>query len=138
MRHHIDRSTEIRRTDRRCRTWTAVEERLADELTREKCPRMVSRRIGIVERNTIEGHCVVAILETAEEGLAVSQARSVGSEAKRPRRHLDDFGIVRDRRGEILNVLRTNYRLRGTSIERTLRRRKRRCKRQEFRDDDFL
>jgi len=80
MRHHVDGTAEIRRTDGRGGSGTAIEERLPDELPWEESPRVMRRRIRIVERNAVERHGVVAVLKTAEVRLAVAQARAVGAE----------------------------------------------------------
>src|SRR5262249_12915062 len=137
-RHHVDRSTEIRRADRGCRSRTPIEHCLTDELTRKESPRVVSWRVCIVERNTIEGHGVVAILKAAKKGLTVSETRAVGSKTECAWSHLDDFGVVGDRRCEISNIVRADHRLRRARVQRALRRSQRSGQRKEFSNDDFL
>jgi len=69
----------------RGRPGTPVEHRAADELAREERPRVVRRRVGVVERNPVEADVVVPVRESAEERLAVSQADAVRAEAERAR-----------------------------------------------------
>ena len=58
-------------------------------------------RVGVFERNAVERHRVLAVRETAEVGLALPEADSVGIEAERAGRLLNDFGEIRDRRHEV-------------------------------------
>jgi len=50
----------------------------ADPLGREEDPGVVCGGVGVVERNAVEGHGVLAVGEAAEISLAVAEARTVG------------------------------------------------------------
>jgi hypothetical protein len=43
---------------------------------------MMRRRVGVLERNAVEGDCVLAVLKSAEERFALTQTNSVRIEAK--------------------------------------------------------
>ncbi len=62
---------------------------------------MMRRTVGVFERNAVERKCVLAVGETAEEGLTLPQADSVRIEAERARRLLNDLGEIGDRSHEV-------------------------------------
>ena len=120
-RHQVDRAAVGRRADRGRRSRAAVEVRVADELRREERPRVVRRRVGVVERNAVERDVVVAVLEAAVERLAVAEADAVRREAVRARRHLHHLGVVGDRRRVVADELAADLGLRRTAHQVALR-----------------
>jgi hypothetical protein len=65
---------------------------------------MVRRRVGIVKRNTVEVDVVVAVNEAAEVCLALAQPDAVSAGCEGSGNDLDDFSVVGDGRGKVLNV----------------------------------
>src|SRR5207248_5991103 len=100
VREHVDRSAIVGGTDRRGRSGTAIEQSRADKLCGEEGPRMVSRTVRVVKRNTVERHGVITICETAKERLAVTETDAVGTETERARRHLHHLSVVGGGRSE--------------------------------------
>ena len=120
IRHHVDRSAEIRRADRGRGSRAPIEHGLSNELAREEGPRMVCGCVRVVEWNAVKRHGVVAVLETAKERLAVAKTRAVGRKTECAGRHLNDFGVIGIRRREVLDIFRADHGLRGPRVERTL------------------
>jgi hypothetical protein len=52
---------------------------------------VVRGRVGVVERDAIEVDVVIAVLEAAEEGLALAEADAVGALSERAGNDLDDL-----------------------------------------------
>src|SRR5262245_34498872 len=77
MREQVNRSAEWRRANRRSRSGATIEIHTADPRRREENPRVMSRIVGIVERNPIVGDVILSIFEAAEESLAVAQSHAV-------------------------------------------------------------
>src|SRR5437870_8884905 len=99
----VDRAAKRRRSDGRGSAWAAIEIDSAEELSREEGPGVMRRRVGVVERDTIEVNVVIAIGKAAKVGLALAQANSVAVQGKRPGCHRDRFTVVGHRRSEVLN-----------------------------------
>ena len=55
------------------------------------------------ENESFPGRVIVAIGKTAKVSLRVSQAHAIRVHAEGPRRHLDNLGVVRSRRGEVID-----------------------------------
>src|SRR5205807_3721737 len=102
----------------------AVESRPADPLAGEKHPGVVRGAVGVLERDTVKGHRVIAILEAAEKRLAVAETSAVGADAERPGGHQNHFGVVSDRGSEIFHELLRDFGFCGSRFEWSLYRRR--------------
>src|SRR5271168_2014772 len=81
----------------------AVKVDATDGLPGKESPGVMRRRVGVIERNTVEVDVVVTVGEAAEVGLGLAEADAVTGGGKGVRRHVDDFAVVGDGRGEVLN-----------------------------------
>jgi hypothetical protein len=59
--------------------------------------------VGVIERNAVEVDVVVAVGEAAEDGLGLAEAEAVTGGGEGAGSHVDDFSVVGDGRGEVLN-----------------------------------
>ncbi len=96
------------------------------------------RVVGVVERNAVERHAVLAVLEAAVERLRVAEAGAVRADAERARRHLQHLAVVGERRRVVADVFVADERLRGARSQRSLRRRRSGRGRQRRRHRDRL
>ena len=81
----------------------AVEIDAADGLCGEEGPGVMRGGVGVVEGNAVEVDVVVAVGEAAEVGLGLAEADAVAGGGEGGGRHLDDFAVVGDGRGEVLD-----------------------------------
>jgi hypothetical protein len=81
--------------------------------------------VGVVEGDAVEVDVVVAVGEAAEEGFGLAQAYAVTRGSEGVGRHVDDFAVVGDGRGEILNEGRRDNGSRRGGIEQSVHGRKR-------------
>ena len=49
---------------------------------------------SVVATNSVHSHGILTILEAAEVGLAIAEAHAIRIYAERPRRHLEQLGIL--------------------------------------------
>ena len=119
-RQQVDRAAVGRRPDGRRRSRAPLEHRRSDRLRGEERPRVVRRVVGVVERNPVVGHAVLAVLEATEERLGVAEARAVRADVERARRHLQHLAVVGHRRGVVLDVFGADQRLRRARGQRRL------------------
>ena len=117
-RLHIDGSAEVCGAEIRGLARATVEVRRTDPLPGKAGPGMMRRTVGVFERNAVERKCVLAVGETAEEGLTLPEADSVRIEAERARRLLDNLGEIRHRGHEIRDHRTADLRLGGSRVER--------------------
>ena len=81
--------------------------------------------IGVIEGDAVEVDVVVAVREAAEVGLGLAEADAVTGGRNGVGSHVDDFAVVGDGRGEVLNEGRGDDGARGGSIEQSVHGRKR-------------
>src|SRR5260370_35388306 len=99
---------------------------------------MVRRRVGVFERDAVEGKCVLAVGKTAEERLTLSKADSVRIGAESARRLLNHLGEIRDRGHEVCNHGTADLRFGGSRIQRITERSCVRSQRYRFLNRDGL
>src|SRR5271155_4384797 len=81
--------------------------------------------VSVVEGDAVEVDVVVAIRESAEVGLGLAEADAVTGGGEGVGRHVNDFAVVGDGRGEVLNEGRGNDSARRGGIEQSVHGRKR-------------
>ena len=110
FRLQVDRTAEIGGAHRGSRTGAAVEIDAADPLDRKIRPAMLRDAVGVLERNAVEGHRVIAVWEAAEKSLALAEPSSVGAEGIRSRCVIDVFAKVGDGRFKVPDEVATDFR----------------------------
>src|SRR5580704_16131708 len=90
------------------RAGRAVKVDAADGLGREECPRVMGWGVGVIEGDAVEVDVVVPVGEATEVSLGLAEADAVTGGGEGVRRHVDDFSVVCDWRGEVLNEGRGN------------------------------
>src|SRR5258705_3085353 len=74
--------------------WTAVEVDAAEELRREKRPRVMRGGVGVVEGDAVEVDVVVAIGKATEIGAGLAKPDAIAVEGKGPGCHRDRLTVV--------------------------------------------
>ena len=132
LRQQVNRSAKRRGPNGGRRSRRAVKVDSAQELRGEKCPRVMRRRVRVVERNAVEVDVVIAIREAAEVGLRLAQTHAVAVQRKCGWRHAHHRAVVGNRRAEVADEGLGNLGARRSLSQQRIQRRQRRSHRSRF------